>query len=145
MSFRVADPLADAQMSVNSGLSGVFPLTVRGPESGSNVPAGPCSLLALGQDPSSCGLKRQSQPKSWELCFIWWKIFGLQAWESASQSNLEKLLLGDWWGMGGGGGREGRVGYNGVLQQRAGSLNIKRLLSVKGNHVFQVKEFSPSL
>ena len=35
--------------------------------------------------------------------------------------------------------------YIEVLQQKAGSLNIKRSLSVKGNHISQVKEFSTFL
>ena len=32
-----------------------------------------------------------------------------------------------------------------VLQQRAGSLNIKRLLLIKGNQTSQVKDFGASL
>ena len=35
--------------------------------------------------------------------------------------------------------------YIGVLQQRAGNLNIKRLLLIKENHTFQVKEFSAAV
>ena len=37
------------------------------------------------------------------------------------------------------------LGYIEVLQQKAGSLNIKRSLSVKGNHISQVTEFSTFL
>ena len=36
----------------------------------------------------------------------------------------------------------GEPGYIGVLQQRAGSLHVKRLLLIKGNQISQVKEFS---
>ena len=36
-------------------------------------------------------------------------------------------------------------GYTEVLQQRAGSLNIKRLLLSKENQISQVKEFSTLL
>ena len=36
-------------------------------------------------------------------------------------------------------------GYLGVLQQRTGSLNIKRLLLMKENQIAQVKEFSAFL
>ena len=35
--------------------------------------------------------------------------------------------------------------YIEVLQQRAGSLNIKRLLLINGNQISQVKEFSAFL
>ena len=34
---------------------------------------------------NTCRLKKYSQPKSCELCFIWWEFLGLQAWEAASQ------------------------------------------------------------
>ena len=36
-------------------------------------------------------------------------------------------------------------GYTEVLQQRAGSLNIKRLLLIKGRQICQVKDFSSFL
>ena len=36
-------------------------------------------------------------------------------------------------------------GYTEVLQQRAGSLNIKRLLLINGNQISQVMEFSTFL
>ena len=29
-------------------------------------------------------LKKYMQPKSWELCFIWWEFLGLQGWKTAS-------------------------------------------------------------
>ena len=35
--------------------------------------------------------------------------------------------------------------YIKVLQQRAGSLNVKRLLLIKENQIYQVKEFSTFL
>ena len=38
--------------------------------------------------------------------------------------------------------RRGEPGYIGVLQRRAGSLNIKILLLIKENQICQVKEFS---
>ena len=38
-----------------------------------------------------------------------------------------------------------KPGYIEVLQQRAGSLNIKTLLLIKGNLIFQVEEFSAFL
>ena len=41
--------------------------------------------------------------------------------------------------------RSGEPGYIGVLQQRAGSLNIKRLLLVKENQISQIKEFNAFL
>ena len=37
-------------------------------------------------------------------------------------------------------GRTGEPSYIEVLQQRAGNLNIRRLLLVKGNQITQVKE-----
>ena len=62
-------------------------------------------------------VKKQSQPESWEL-HTWWEFLGLRAWETASQETLRELL----WG-----GKGGTRLYR-SLQQRAGSLNIKRLL-----------------
>ena len=41
--------------------------------------------------------------------------------------------------------RGGKPGYIGILQPRAGSLNFKRLLLIKENHIAQVKEFSAFL
>ena len=38
--------------------------------------------------------------------------------------------------------RGGEAGYIEVLQQRAGNLNVKRLLLIKENEISQVKEFS---
>ena len=38
--------------------------------------------------------KKYLQPKSWELCFIWWEFLGLQAQETASQITLRELLQG---------------------------------------------------
>ena len=35
--------------------------------------------------------------------------------------------------------------YTDILQQRAGNLNVKRLLLIKENQIFQVKEFSAFL
>ena len=43
------------------------------------------------------------------------------------------------------GGAVWGASYIEVLQERAGSLNIKRLLLIKGNHISQVKEFSAFL
>ena len=67
---------------------------------------------------NSCQLKKKkkrkekSQPKSWELCFIWWEFLGLQALETVSQVTLRELLLG---------GKGRNQGYIDILQQRAGS------------------------
>ena len=85
-----------------------------------------------------CGLKKYSQPKSWELCFIWQEFLGLQAWGAASQVTLRELLRSS---------EEvrGELGYIGVLQQGAGSRNIKRLLLIKENQISGVKEFSAFL
>ena len=38
--------------------------------------------------------KNYSQPKSSELCFIWWEYLGLQALMAASQVTLRELLRG---------------------------------------------------
>ena len=89
-----------------------------------------CALLLLALVPSRCSwLVLMSGNKTffflWELCFIWWKFLELQAlrrqylkwpWETCS----EEVRLGE-------------PGYGEVLQQRAGSLNIERLLLNKGN------------
>ena len=57
----------------------------------------------------------------------------LQAWEIASQVTFRELL----WRR-----QEEEPGYIEVLQQRAGSLNIERLLLIRENQMTQVKEFS---
>ena len=41
-----------------------------------------------------CQLKKYSQPKSWELHFIWLEFLGFQAQEKASQVTLRELLQG---------------------------------------------------
>ena len=66
--------------------------------------------------------KTYLQPKSWELYFIWWKFLGLQAWEAASHIILRNCSKEEKWE---------EPGYIEVLQQRAGNLNIKRLLLMK--------------
>ena len=76
--------------------------------------------------------KKYPQPKSWELCFIQWEYLGLQAPGDSISSNPERTALRRW-------GKES--GYIEVLQQRAGSPNIKRLLLIKENQISQVKEF----
>ena len=64
------------------------------------------------------------------------KFLGLQVGETVSQVNLKELFPRRW-------GEE--PGYIEVLQQRAGSLNIERLLLIKENQISQVKEFSTFL
>ena len=90
----------------------------------------PLSLLPLS--PPSCGLKGYSQPESWEFCFIW-----QEAWVSASQVTLRELHEG-------GEGCVCAMLYRN-LEQRAGSLNFKRLFLIKEKQIFQVKEFSSFL
>ena len=80
--------------------------------------------------------KMYSQPKSWELSFIRWTYWGLQTQEAASQVTLRELLQG---------GERREPGYTGVLQQRAGSLNVKELLWIKETKISQVKELSAFL
>ena len=41
-----------------------------------------------------CLLKKYSQHRSWELCFIRWEFLGLQAREAASRVTLRELLRG---------------------------------------------------
>ena len=82
---------------------------------------------------SHCRLQKYSQPKSWELCFIWREFLELQAWEVASHKILRKLL------QGGSGGRD-RLYRS--LQQKAGNPNLKRL---KENQICQVEVFSAFL
>ena len=47
---------------------------------------------------------------------MWQECLGLQAQEAASQGTLRELLRG---------GEGEELGYSGILQQRAGSQNIK--------------------
>ena len=84
---------------------------------------------------SPCRLNKAAQPKSWELRFTWQTFWGLQAWKAASQLTLRDRS------------KEARVepGYIGVLQQRADSWNIKKLLLIKENQTSQAKEFSAFL
>ena len=42
-------------------------------------------------------LKKYSQPKSWELCFILWEVLGLQDLEVASQVTLRELFWESEW------------------------------------------------
>ena len=62
-------------------------------------------------------------------------ILGLQAWWAASQVTLRELFQE---------AGEG-VGYLEVFQQGIGRLNIKRLLLIKENQRFQIKELTVSL
>jgi hypothetical protein len=66
---------------------------------------------------------------------IWREFLGLRVKKAASQVNL-RVALGKW--------RE-EPGYIRALQQRAGSLNIKKLLGVKENQISQAKRFSTFL
>ena len=83
----------------------------------------------------SCRLKKITQPKRWELYFIWRTFWGLQGQEAASQVVLRDCSEEV---------RE-KPGYIGVLQQRPGSRNMRRLLLTKENQKSQVNEFSTFL
>ena len=50
------------------------------------------STPPTGYVPRDADLKKFIQPKSWELCFIWQEILGLQMWEAVSQVNLREML-----------------------------------------------------
>ena len=80
--------------------------------------------------------KKYSHPKSWELCFIRYKFLGLLSLGDSISSDSERMAPRRW-------GEE--PGYTELLQQRGGSLNVKRLLLIKGNQTSQVKEFSTFL
>ena len=67
-----------------------------------------------------------------KLSVIWWEFWGLLSPENSFWSNPEKIAPRRW---------EGEPGYIEILQQKAGSLNIKRLLSFKENQITQVKEY----
>ena len=69
-------------------------------------------------------LKKNSQPKSWELYLIHWEFLGFQSWEKAFQIKLRDLL----------GGAEGSLTTK--------CSYIKRLLLTNENQISQVKEFS---
>ena len=69
-----------------------------------------------------------------ESCFIWWELLGLQALEVVSQVVLRNCFED-----------VGGVRLYRSLQQKgqaAGSLNSKRLLSIKENQILQVKGVS---
>ena len=85
----------------------------------------PWSIFGHGQ------LKKYSQPRSWELCFMQWEFLGLHI---IPKSNLERTALRRW---------VEEPCYV-VLRKRAGSLN-SRLLLIKENEIFQVKELLLSL
>ena len=64
------------------------------------------------------------------------EIFKTASPEDSITSNPERTVLR----------RQGEEpDYTEVLQQRAGNLNIKRLLLIKKTQIFQVKEFSAFL
>ena len=68
--------------------------------------------------------------------FCWVGIFRTSSLGDSISSNPERTALR----------RQGdEPGYIKVLQQRAGSLNIERLLLIKENQISQVKEFSAFL
>ena len=79
-------------------------------------------------------MKKNTQPKSWELCFIQGTFLGLWAWEAASQLTLRKLLRGG----------EERARIYRSFARRAGSRN-KTLPLIKENKISQVKKFSTFL
>ena len=67
---------------------------------------------------------------------MWWEILGLPSLGDSISSDPERTALR----------RLGEEpGSIEVLQQRAGSLNVKRLFLIKENQVSQVKEFSAYL
>ena len=88
----------------------------------------------------SADLKKKSQPKSWGLYFTWWEVLGLETQETASISSNPEM-----WGLLLIKEVRERSQVIQCLQQRAGSLNIKWLLLIKENQIFQVKEFSTFL
>ena len=67
---------------------------------------------------------------------MWWEILDLPSLGDSISSDPERTALRR-------GGEE--PGSIEVLQQRAGSLNVKRLFLIKENQVSQVKEFSACL
>ena len=71
----------------------------------------------------------------WILDLKRW-FFRLQAQETSISSDPKRTVLRRW-------GEE--PGYTEVLQQRAGSLNIRRSLLIKKDQISQVKEFSSFL
>ena len=75
------------------------------------------------------------QPKSWELCSVWWEVLGFWPWDVASKVILGELLWGG----------KGDPGYIEILQ-KVGSLNVKRSLQIKENQIsVKVKVKSLSL
>ena len=67
----------------------------------------------------------------WELCFIQWEFVGPQTRDAASHVTLRDCF------------KEAKG--TGVLQQKAESLNIKRLLLIKEDQICQAKKFSTFL
>ena len=95
----------------------------------------PCDRNILNMQQSSCQLNKQAQSKSWELFFYLAGIFRTSnGWDSIS-SNPEITSPR----------RQEKPGYTDLLQQRAGSLNFKRLLLIRGNQISQVKKCSAFL
>ena len=86
----------------------------------------------------NCGLKKYSQPKSWEFCFIWWEFLGLQAWETASQATLREKL----WG---GGGEERSWVRQRFFNKGQVVWPSKGYLLIKENQITQTEEFSAFL
>ena len=65
-------------------------------------------------------------------CILYLEFSGLQTQETVSQVTPRELLRGGGWGG---------IRLDRSLQQKAGSLNIKRLLLIKENQVSQIEEF----
>ena len=79
---------------------------------------------------ASVDWRKKTQPKSWEFCLTRWLSVDFKPRVALKGCSKEV--------------RE-QSGFIGVLQQRTGSLNIKRLLLIKENQTSQVKEFSAFL
>ena len=71
-----------------------------------------------------CRLKKYSQPKSWEFCFIQWGFLGSQDWaRDIISSDPERNASRTW--------EKDSLYRSFAISIRAGSLNIKRLLLKK--------------
>ena len=80
-----------------------------------------------GNQLSSKKKKKKAQPENWKLCFIWWTKLKSYAWNIPSQRAVGTAWRG-----------KGRPIWVFATKTRQ---NIKRLLLIKENQPFQVKDF----
>ena len=83
-------------------------------------------------------LKKNTQPKSWKLCFICWTFWGLRAWDIAPQIRLRNSSQEETVGRGGGGMQPGYTGIFAMKDQEVRTSKVNQISQVKELVLFYV-------